>query len=141
MPEARGCIRAREDPVRAWVAAWAGGAVLGVANGALREGTYGRRLPEPAANALSAATAIGLFATCFSFLQRRWPLRSRPQALAVGATWLGLTVCFEFGLGRALDRSWEELGAEYDLRRGRLWPLVLASLAIGPELARRGSCR
>lgn len=141
MSSARGCIQVREDPVRSWLAAWAGGAALGVANGALREGIYGRKLPEPAANAISAASAIGLFATYFSALQRRWPLRSRSEALAVGGTWVGLTVCFEFGIGRALGRSWAELGAEYDLRRGGLWPLVLASLAVGPELARRGACR
>ena len=137
MSNADGSISTREDPVRAWIAAWAGGAAIGVVNGALREGSYGKRLPEPAANAVSAASAIGLFTTYFAALQRRWPLRSRSQAAAIGGVWLGLTLCFEFGLGRAMGRSWQELGAEYDLRRGRLWPLVLVALAAGPEIARR----
>jgi len=130
-----------EDPVRAWTAAWVGGAAIGVANGALREGTYGRKLSEPVANAVSAAIAVGLFAAYFRTLQRRWPLRSRAEGAAVGGAWLGLTLCFEFGLGRAMGRSWSELGREYDLRRGRLWPLVLLSIGLGPEIARRGSCR
>jgi hypothetical protein len=32
-----------------------------------------------------------------------------------------------------------ELSADYGLREGRLWPVVLASIALGPELARRRS--
>ncbi|HEY5332662.1 MAG TPA: hypothetical protein VIJ21_03880 [Solirubrobacterales bacterium] len=54
----------------------------------------------------------------------------------MGGAWAALTVCFEFGLGRARGVGWSELGAEYDLRRGRLWPLVLLTVAVGPELTR-----
>lgn len=141
MSTARRSPSVRRDPVRTWIGAWAGGAGIGVANGALREGTYGRRLPEPAANAVSAALAVGLFAGYFRALQRRWPLPSRADAAAVGSVWIALTVCFEFGLGRAMGKSWSELGSEYDLRRGRLWPLVLIAIGVGPEIARRGACR
>jgi hypothetical protein len=141
MSTARCSQSVRRDPVRTWIGAWAGGAAIGVANGALREGTYGRRLPESAANAVSAAVAVGFFAAYFRTLQRRWPLRSRAEGAEVGSAWLGLTVCFEFGLGRAMGKSWSELGSEYDLRRGRLWPLVLIAIGVGPEIARRGACR
>jgi len=44
-----------------WLLAWPGGAVIGVANGVLREATYGRRLPERAAHQLSGATAVAAF--------------------------------------------------------------------------------
>ena len=127
--------------VGAWVAAWIGGAAIGVANGAARELTYGRVLDEPTANRVSALTAGTAFLGYFAALQRRRPLRSRREALEVGATWAALTVCFEFGLGRARGVSRQELGAEYDLRRGRLWPLVLLVVAAGPELTRARSCR
>ncbi|MBS1883742.1 MAG: hypothetical protein JSS97_12380 [Actinobacteria bacterium] len=120
----------------AWVAAWSGGAVIGIANGAARELTYGRRLAEPVANRISAATATVAFLGYFRALQRRRPLRSRRQALTVGGIWLALTLCFEFGLGRAQGKQWGELSAEYDVRRGRLWPFVLLVVAVGPEVTR-----
>lgn len=112
--------------------------MIGVANGALREATYGKRLEEQRANQLSALTAVLAFAGYFRLLQRRWPLTDDREAAAVGAAWLVLTVGFEFSLGRLVaKRSWEELTAEYDVRRGRLWPLVMVSLLLGPGATRR----
>lgn len=124
-----------------WIAGWAGGAAIGVANGAAREATYGRALPERAANQLSVLTGSLALLGYFDLLQRCRPLRSRRQAVAVGGAWLALTLCFEVGLGRARGKEWEELLAEYDLRRGRLWPLVLLTVAAGPELTRLRSGR
>ena len=109
-----------------WLAAWVGGAGIGVANGILRETTFGRRLSERAAHQLSTATAIGAFAGYFAALQRRWPLRDRGEALSVGAAWAALTVAFEFGFGRLVAKqSWDRLLADYDISQGRTWPLVL----------------
>jgi hypothetical protein len=119
-----------------WLAAWLGGAAIGIANGAARELTYGRALAEPTANRLSAITGTAAFLAYFGALQRCRPLRSRRQALLVGGAWTALTVGFEFGLGRARGKEWRELTAEYDLSRGRFWPLVLVAVALGPELAR-----
>jgi hypothetical protein len=120
------------------LAAWVGGAALGVGNGVVREATYGKQLGEPGANRLSALTAIAAFVLYFRALQRRWPLRDSVEASQVGAAWLALTVCFECALGRLVaKKSWSELADEYDVRKGRLWPLVLASIALGPEIARR----
>ncbi|HVT00472.1 MAG TPA: hypothetical protein VHE08_08145 [Solirubrobacterales bacterium] len=120
-----------------WIGAWLGGAVIGVANGAARELAYGRALPEPAANGVSAATASAAFLGYFALLQRRRPLRSRRQALLVGGVWTALTVCFEFGLGRVQGKAWSDMSAEYDVRHGRLWPFVLLVVALGPEATRR----
>jgi len=125
----------------AWIGGWVGGAAIGVANGAARELTYGRLLPERVANQVSVATATAGFLAYFDFLQRRRPLGSRRQALAIGAGWVALTLCFEFGLGRARGMEWGELTAEYDVREGRLWPLVLLTVAAGPELTRMRSAR
>jgi hypothetical protein len=119
-----------------WIAAWVGGAAIGVANGAARELTYGRHVPEPVANRISAGTATAAFLAYFRMLQRRRPLRSRREALLVGGTWVSLAVGFEFSLGRAQGKEWRELTAEYDLAHGRLWPLVLVVVLIGPELTR-----
>jgi hypothetical protein len=125
-----------------WLPAWLGGAAIGVANGATRELTYGKRLGEGDANRISALTGIAAFAVLFAALQRRWPLARRSEAVTVGGAWLLLTIGFEFGFGRAVaKKSWSELGGEYDLRRGRLWPLVLLAIATGPALAREAAQR
>lgn len=128
--------REAEGTTEVWLAAWLGGAAIGVANGATRELTYGRALSEPVANRISALTGTAAFLAYFDALQRRRPLRSRGQAILVGGAWTALTVGFEFGLGRARGKEWRELTAEYDLSRGRLWPFVLLAIAIGPELTR-----
>jgi len=110
-----------------------------VANGVARQATYGRRLPEAAAHQVSTGTAIAAFALYFRFLDRRWPLSSERQALEVGASWVAMTMLFEFGFGRVVAKaSWEEMLADYNLARGRTWPLVLAWIGIGPlVIARR----
>jgi len=109
-----------------------------VANGITRDLTFAKKMSEPRANRVSVLTAITAFAAYFALLQRRWPLRTDGEAAKVGGAWLVLTVLFELGFGRLVARrSWRELGAEYDLTRGRLWPAVLAWLAVGPALARR----
>ena len=122
---------------RAWLIAWLGGPVIGVANGTVRELAYKDRVGERAAHQLSTAGALGLFGAYFDVLARRHPLPSTRVALQVGAAWLVLTIAFEFGFGRGVAHtSWEELLADYDLRRGRLWPLVLAWIALGPAALR-----
>ena len=120
---------------RAWLLAWLGGPLIGIANGTARELTYEKRIGEQRAHQLSTVTAIGLFAAYFDVLSRRWPLSSR-EALRVGGAWLMLTVAFEFGFGRLEGKSWRELLADYDLRHGRLWPLVLVWLFVGPNTMR-----
>ena len=127
---------------RQWVAAWSGGALIGVGNGVLREVTFARVLGPRAAHAASGATAIAAFAGCFSVLERRWPIPTRGEALRIGAWWLAMTVAFEFGFGHAVvKQSWRELLADYDLRAGRTWPLVLAWIALGPAVVREVRAR
>lgn len=130
--------RLARDPVwRRWTAAWLGGSALGTANGVVREALYADRLGPRTANRVSAASLVVQLALYFMLLERRWPLPTLRTALAVGATWALLTVLFELGLGRAVDRkSWSELLADYDLAGGNLWPLVLAWIAGGPAVVR-----
>jgi hypothetical protein len=123
------------SPVRAWLRAWLGGAAIGVANGVTREATYGERVSERTAHQISGATAIAAFGAYFAVLQRRWPLRDSSEALGVGAAWVAMTVCFEFGFGRLVAKqSWGDLLADYDVRDGRTWPLVLAWIGAGPAI-------
>lgn len=121
---------------RKWLVAWLGGAAIGVGNGVLREASYARWMSSGAAHQVSTGVGIGAFAAYFRALQRRWPLGSAAEANRVGAAWLAATVVFEFGFGRAVAKlSWEELLADYNLARGRTWPLVLLAIAAGPRVA------
>jgi hypothetical protein len=123
--------------IRLWSVAWLGAAVIGVANGVAREATYGRVASENVAHQVSGVTAIAAFTLYFKALQRRWPLESDAQAAAIGAMWLAQTVGFEFTFGRLVaKKSWGELLDDYDLRRGRTWPIVLAWIALGPIATR-----
>ena len=128
---------ARRDTLLPWTIGWLGGAAIGVANGVAREATYGRRVQARTAHQLSGLTAVAAFGAYFRALQRRAPIPTRREALTVGGVWLALTVAFEFGFGRLVAKqSWDELLADYDVRGGRTWPLVLAWIAVGPAVAR-----
>jgi hypothetical protein len=57
--------------------------------------------------------------------------------IAIGLTWLALTLTFEFGFGRARGKPWAELLADYDVLEGRIWVLVLVTTAVAPYVAAR----
>lgn len=121
-----------------WLGAWLGGVLLGIANGSLREALFARRTSEQRANQLSVLTGIAAFAGYFSVLERRWPLRSTREALEVGGAWVAMTTVFEFGFGRLVAKeSWGELFGAYNVFKGRLWPLMLLWIGLGPEFIRR----
>jgi hypothetical protein len=125
-------------PERAWLIAWLGGPVIGIANGVTRELVYADRVGDLTAHQLSTASAVALFAGYFWLLQKRHPLPDGLTAARVGITWLALTVLFEFGFGHYVDgQSWAELLKDYDVAAGHLWPLALAWIAAGPEVVRR----
>lgn len=113
--------------------AWLGLAVLAVANGVLREMTYGPRLGDRRAHQLSSVLLIILIGLYTYGLGLIRPPASGGQALAVGTIWLGLTVVFEFGFGRLVRKlTWQKLLADYNLAAGRVWALVLVWVLVAP---------
>lgn len=119
---------------RAWLAGWVGAAGLGVANGIAREAILAERVDEAAAHRISTATLLSALALYTALLQRLWPLRSRRTAGWIGVSWTALTELFEFGLGRLVaKRSWREMAGDYDIRRGRLWPLIPLFMLLAPS--------
>ena len=60
---------------------------------------------------------------------------SERSLLTIGALWLALTLAFEFGLGRALGRSWDAMLADYDVSRGGLLSIGMVVLALSPWIA------
>jgi len=117
---------------------WLALCAVAVGAGALRV-----KLLEPRLGELRAhqAGTLGLIPVMFGLAclwVRLAGLETSPFLPAVGRYWLGLTVAFEFGFGRLVMRhSWERLLADYNLLRGRLWPVFLAALTLSPPLAGR----
>lgn len=133
--------RVSEPPYREWVAAWGGMALLGVANGVSRA-LYEKRLGEHLAHQVSSVTLVAAVLPYAAAVERRWPLPTTGAAARVGLAWVGLTVAFEFGFGRYVAKqSWRTLVADYDMARGRLWPLVLAAVGAAPASARAARIR
>jgi hypothetical protein len=119
------------------MAAWLLLPFLAVANGAIRDLTYGRSMSRMMAHSVSVFPLIAAIMLWATFLERRWPLRDGDQTARVGLVWFGLTIAFEFALGAVLHVPVPDMLAAYDVTRGQLWPLVVLTMALAPELARR----
>ena len=127
----------RHGPWRPWLIAWLGAAALGVANGVARGALYERRIGSRPAHFLSTGALLVLLSAYMRVLSRAWPIASRGQALQIGFVWAGLTIAFEFGLGRLVAQEpWSELLEQYNIARGRVWVLIPAWVAIGPAVLR-----
>lgn len=108
-------------------------AAVGIANGVLREKTFGRRISERAAHQISTLTFILFSGPLVWVASHLWPLDSMAQAWLVGGIWLLATIAFEFGFGHYVaGHSWEKLLRDYNLMQGRLWVLVLVWILILP---------
>jgi hypothetical protein len=113
--------------------AWIPMVLIAIINGALRELTYGKVLPELRAHQISCGTGVLLFGFYTWLLSLKWPLESMTQAITVGLIWLTLTVAFEFLFGHYVGHHpWSRLLADYNLLAGRLWILVLLAVATLP---------
>ncbi len=109
--------------------------LVAIANGVLRESTYGHWLNELHSHQLSTLTGMALIGFAVWTLLRRWPLTSRREALVVGGLWVIQTVLFEFLFGHyGVGHPWERLLDDYNLAAGRLWVLFLLWLALLPTL-------
>jgi branched-subunit amino acid ABC-type transport system permease component len=105
------------------------------ANGIFRELVLRPRVGRSSADVLSAVLGIAIILVGTRYFLR--PLAGRPtKYLAItSAALVALTVAFEFLFGHYVDhKSWEELAQNYALWRGRLWPILLLTLALTPFL-------
>lgn len=108
-------------------------AVVMFANGTVRALVLQPRLGEHLARQVATGTGI-LVVFVFAFVLVRLLDGSNTADLwRVGAIWLVLTLLFEFGLGYVTGMSWEAMLADYDVREGRLWPLIPAAALVAPR--------
>ena len=123
----------REEMITKYLLVWLFLAVVAIANGVLRQSTYGKFVSELAAHQISTLTAIIAFGAVVWSVNRFWPIQSASQALTIGSCWLVMTVMFEFGFGHYVaGHPWEKLLADYNFLEGRVWLLVLTWVLILP---------
>ncbi len=110
-------------------------ALLASINGWIRNKAYKKSLGELTAHQLSTIIFIGvLFFVSYFFV--KWTGIKDPSELwLIGGTWLILTILFEFIFGHYLFKhTWAKLLHDYNIRKGRLWILVLIATLIAPYI-------
>ena len=117
---------------------WLGLVVLAVANGGVRDTWIAPALGDTTGRAISTVLLSVLILGATWLLVAWVGPRTAADAWRVGALWLALTLAFEFLGGHFLfGRPWPELLADYDVRRGQIWPLVLVVTAVAPYVTAR----
>lgn len=120
--------------VRAFLA-WLLILVLAIVNGAFRQALLLPRLGEKVAHVISTLL-LSLMVLFASWLLIPWV---RPAGMGdawlIGASWVILTVGFEFLAGHyVFGTPWERLLGDYNVADGRIWILVLVAVLLGPVL-------
>ena len=115
---------------------WLGLLALAILNGGIREALIIPRTGELAGHAISTIMLciliLGLARLTIGWM--RPALAS--DAWKIGGLWVLLVLAFEFLAGHYLfGTPWSELLADYNVARGRIWPLVLITTLVAPYLA------
>ena len=108
-------------------------AIVAIANGVIRQTTYGRSVSDLTAHQISTLTGILATGAVVWVVSRFWQIESASQAWSIGFMWLAMTVVFEFGFGHYVaGHSWSHLIADYNIFEGRLWSLFLIWITVLP---------
>jgi hypothetical protein len=134
-PDRTGTSRA----LATWVLAWLAILPVAVTNGVFRETVLRPRLSERVAQLVSAAMLSSVIAAFAARVVRTGGGWMTPRdALAGGGLWAAMTAAFDLLFGRyRRGLTGAELLADYDVTKGRSWPLVLLTEIVAPPLLAR----
>lgn len=109
--------------------------LIAIANGALREASYGKYMSELQAHQISTLSGLLLFSAYIWVVIRTWRPDTSEQAITVGLIWLGLTVVFEFLFGHYVaGQPLSKLLYDYNVFAGRVWVVVLIWVTVAPYI-------
>ncbi len=118
-----------------YLLAWIPMLAIVIANGALRQLTFGKHMSELRAHQLSTVIGSIIIGVFIWFVIWIWPPPSSGQTISIGFTWVSFTIAFEFAMGRfMMHRSWLLLFQDYNLAAGRVWVLFLVWLGLAPYI-------
>lgn len=124
--------------ILAYALLWLVLAVVAIANGMVRERSYGQHISELRAHQISTLTGMILTGAVVLLFSLAFPIGDAHSALRIGLLWVVMTVLFELGFGHwVAGHPWARLFADYDLLAGRLWLLFLVWLGVLPYLVYR----
>jgi hypothetical protein len=115
------------------LAVWLGILLLANLNGAVRELWLIPAMGQIPGRALSTVV-LSVLVFLITWLTVGWirPV-STGDAMLIGVVWLLLTLGFEFLVGHyVFHKPWAELTEDYNVARGRIWPLVLVVVLFAP---------
>ena len=97
------------------------------------QGSVVSRLGEAVAHRVFVLfTSVSVFLLATLFLSD-YPIAADATLLRLGGLWLALSLAFDLLLGRVvLGMAWERVLRNYNLRRGRLYPLLLLAVFFTP---------
>lgn len=115
---------------------WLALMVLAILNGGLRVKAIIPFTGEPAGHVISTLLlCLLILAATWATLPWAGP-STTGEAWAIGFLWLGLTLAFEFGMGRFISHlTWHQMLAEYNVLKGRIWVLVPLCTWLAPVWA------
>jgi hypothetical protein len=106
-----------------------------IANGVVRDFTYGKHMSELSAHQLSTVISVLVLAIVIWFFVKKYPPASTQQAALTGILWMTLTIAFEFLFFHYVGgHSWSALLANYNVFNGRVWVALLIWVAIAPYI-------
>jgi uncharacterized membrane protein YGL010W len=115
---------------------WIGLMLLAVLNGVVREALLLPRFGSDSAHLISTLM-LGALIVAVAYITLPWLApASSADAVKIGVAWFVLTLTFEFVAGHyVFGRPWQALLADYDVRSGRVWPLIPLLTLFAPALA------
>ncbi|HXT68745.1 MAG TPA: hypothetical protein VN700_03265 [Vicinamibacterales bacterium] len=119
-------------------AIWSGILVIAIANGAFRQGILIPRLGDAVGHVISTLM-LSAAVIVVAWLTIGWigPTGDL-NPWGIGIYWFALTVAFEFLAGHYLfGTPWPVILSDYNVLKGRIWPLVLLATLVAPALATR----
>ena len=118
-----------------YIAGWLVMLCVSVANGLVREITYGGWMSELAAHQVSTVVGMAALGVVIWLFMLLVPPSSGRQAVALGLFWAGLTIAFEFLFFHYLGgHSWNDLLSNYNVLAGRIWVFLILWIAAAPFL-------
>ena len=112
---------------------------IAILNGGLRNSLIKPRSGELAAHQISVVTgSLAFFTLVFLMLRHDAPAKTDRWLLGLGGVWVSATIAFEFVFGHfVMKNPWSRLLADYNIREGRLWTVVLLVIALAPLAVKR----
>jgi len=115
---------------------WLSLVVVAIANGSVRQYLLLPVVGEHPGHVVSSIS-LCLLILLVAWLAIRWiGPATAADAWQIGLVWVLATIAFEFLAGHYLfGNPWSKLLADYDVRQGRVWLLVLLATAVAPRWA------